>query len=81
MSLDRTGSPTSLAPSTAPRRPLPGLSGFRIAVGLGGLVPVAAGLAGVLLGPAMLGGQAGPTDTDSHLRYLSGLLLGIGLGF
>jgi hypothetical protein len=53
---------------------------LRAAVGLGGLVPVSAGLAGVLLGPAMLGEAAG-TSADSHHRYLSGLLLGVGLGF
>ncbi len=54
--------------------------GLRLAVALGGLVPVSAGLAGVLAGPGMLGAPSGP-DEDSHWRYLSGLLLGIGLGF
>ena len=46
------------------------------------LVPLLAGLAGIVEGPAMLRGGA-PTspDLDSHLRYLSGLLLGIGLAF
>ena len=48
---------------------------------LAGLVPVGAGLAGVLLGPAMLDGLARPDALDSHVRYLSGLLLGIGLIF
>ncbi|MFC3002126.1 DUF4345 domain-containing protein [Falsiroseomonas tokyonensis] len=59
-----------------------------MAVGLGGCVPVFAGLAGVVLGPGMLGpgmlaGGAPGLDAagDSHFRYLSGLLLGIGLGF
>ncbi len=43
-------------------------------------MPVLAGLGGILAGPAMLGAESG-TDEDSHARYLSGLLLGIGLGF
>jgi hypothetical protein len=53
---------------------------FRLAVAVGGLVPVLAGAGGVLAGPAMLGSGSG-ADEDSHFRYLSGLLLGIGLGF
>lgn len=55
---------------------------LQIAVGIGGLVPVGAGLAGVLIGPAMV--QHGLVDApamDSHFRYLSGLLLGIGLAY
>lgn len=76
---------------SAPRR----LLGLQIAVGLAGLVPVGAGLAGVLQGVGMLGGPlpggpllggpllGGPAalGLDSHFRYLSGLLLGIGLLF
>ena len=58
---------------------------LQIAVALGGLVPVSAGLAGILLGPSMVGvSVAGLHDAialDSHYRYLSGLLLGIGLAF
>lgn len=54
--------------------------GLRLAVALGGLVPVLAGFAGVLTGLGMLGAEAGE-DADSHVRYLSGLLLGIGFGF
>ena len=42
-------------------------------VAVAGLVPVGAGLAGAL------GGLDG--GADGHLRYLSGLLLGIGLTF
>jgi hypothetical protein len=53
---------------------------LQIAVALGGLAPVGAGLSGALLGPAMLG-QVGDGALDSHIRYLSGLLLGIGLAF
>ena len=56
--------------------------GLQVAVALGGIVPVAAGLAGMFGGAAMLGGHPAANLTmDSHLRYLSGLLLGIGLGF
>jgi hypothetical protein len=53
---------------------------LQAAVLLAGIVPVSAGLAGVLLGPGIAGGGGG-TDLDSHVRYLSGLLLGIGLTF
>jgi hypothetical protein len=53
---------------------------LQIAVALGGLVPVGAGLAGALLGAGMLN-QVGDGALDSHIRYLSGLLLGIGLAF
>ncbi|MDB5375347.1 MAG: hypothetical protein JWP04_3989 [Belnapia sp.] len=82
---------------------LNGLATLRLAVALGGLVPVSAGLAGALLGPGMLGTEilgaeilraeilgaeilgaeipAASLAVDSHYRYLSGLLLGIGLGF
>jgi len=54
---------------------------LQIAVALGGLVPVSAGLAGIILGPGMAGNATAPADLDSHFRYLSGLLLGIGLAF
>jgi hypothetical protein len=49
---------------------------------IGGLVPVGAGLDGVLAGPVMAGlTMPAGVSFDSHFRYLSGLLLGIGLGF
>ncbi len=58
------------------------------AVALGSLVPILAGGAGVLLGPSLvspsLEAAAAPpaaADLDSHFRYLSGLLLAIGLGY
>ena len=55
---------------------------LRVAVALASCVPIGAGLAGVLLGPRLLDHAiAGPADLDSHFRYLSGLLLAIGLGF
>ena len=55
---------------------------LQFAVAVAGVVPVTAGLAGIFLGPGMvhwIGGASIPLD--SHYRYLSGLLLGIGLGF
>ena|SRR5208282_1751648 len=54
---------------------------LQIAVAIGGMVPVSAGLAGVILGPSMAGDVTASADLDSHFRYLSGLLFGIGLAF
>jgi hypothetical protein len=54
---------------------------LRCAVAIGSLVPICAGAAGVLLGPEMLRSVAASPDLDSHFRYLSGLLLAIGIGF
>jgi hypothetical protein len=56
---------------------------LQLAVGLGCVVPLLAGGAGMVRGPAFLHGVAPdvPADLDSHFRYLSGLLLAIGLGF
>jgi uncharacterized protein DUF4345 len=51
-------------------------------VALVALVPVLAGLAGILYGLHVLDVHAGlPRDADSQVRYLSGLLFAIGLGF
>ena len=47
---------------------------------IGGCVPVIAGGSGMILGAAMLG-ESVDISLDSHFRYLSGLLFGIGLGF
>lgn len=49
-------------------------------VALLSLVPIGAGGAGVILGPALVRAPAA-ADLDSHFRYLSGLLLGTGLAF
>jgi hypothetical protein len=63
------------------------LSGFerralQVAVAIGSLIPIGAGGAGVLLGPSFLRSVTASTgDLDSHFRYLSGLLLGIGCGY
>ena len=53
---------------------------LQIAVAVSSLVPIAAGGAGLLLGPALVAAEGGH-DLDSHFRYLSGLLLGIGLAY
>ena len=53
---------------------------LQIAIGIACLVPFLAGGQGVIEGPAMVKGSGG-ADLDSHYRYLSGLLLGIGIGF
>ena len=52
-------------------------------VAIGCLIPVAAGGVGILRGAAFLKGVHGPlpVDLESHFHYLSGLLLGIGIGF
>ncbi len=67
--------PSAAAPFFRSKVPL------QIAVALGGVVPVGAGLAGVLVGPAMAGRPSGDRSLDSHFAYLSGLLLAIGLAF
>jgi hypothetical protein len=54
---------------------------LQIVVALACLVPICAGAAGVGLGPSMLNVAGAPTDADSHYRYLSGLLLAVGLAF
>ncbi|MGZ8286850.1 MAG: DUF4345 domain-containing protein [Allosphingosinicella sp.] len=56
---------------------------LQLAVALGCVVPLATGAVGILHGPEMLRGVGSdvPADLDSHFRYLSGLLLAIGLGF
>lgn len=59
---------------TAERRAL------QVAVLVAGLVPVSAGLAGVTLGAGFVG-ETADVSLDSHFRYLSGLLLGLGLAF
>ncbi len=55
---------------------------FQIVVLVASMVPIAAGTFGVLVGPRMLHNVASTNpDLESHFRYLSGLLLGIGLCF
>jgi hypothetical protein len=54
---------------------------LQIAIAIAGCVPVGAGLAGVLTGTVMADLPMAPPPLDLHYRYLSGLLLGIGLAF
>ena len=56
---------------------------LQIAIGIACLVPFAAGGAGVIASTEMLKGAGVPTavDLDSHYRYLSGLLFGLGVMF
>ena len=55
---------------------------LQIVVAIASLVPIAAGAEGVILGPLLVGDSgASPADLDSHFRYLSGILLGIGLAY
>ena len=56
---------------------------LQMAMGSFCLVPLIAGASGMIEGPAMLRGVGPPVaiDLDSHYRYLSGLLFGIGIGF
>ena len=52
---------------------------LQIAVAIAGLVPVSAGALGALR-PELLS-LSGPPHAFTHAAYLSGLLLGIGIGF
>jgi hypothetical protein len=52
---------------------------LQIAVAVAGLVPVSAGTLGALR-PELLS-LSGPPHAFTHAAYLSGLLLGLGLGF
>ena len=50
-------------------------------VAIAGLVPVAAGLFGVIFGASLTGEREMSVSGESHYRYLSGLLLAMGLLF
>ena len=55
---------------------------FQLVVIVAALVPITAGAAGVWRGPAMISNAVTHSaDLESHYRYLSGLLLGIGIAF
>ena len=53
---------------------------LQIALAFGGLIAVGAGMVGGLHGTLMLG-DWGDVSLDSHFRYLSGLLLGLGVAY
>ncbi len=45
-------------------------------------VPVVAGIAGIVLGPGFVGAVSPwPVDLDSHLRFLSGVFLAVGIAW
>ncbi len=53
---------------------------LQVAILIAGIVPVTGGLSGILAGPWLLElGSSCGTTCESHVRYLSGLLLGVGL--
>lgn len=54
---------------------------LQTAIAIFALIPIGAGLAGAALGPQLAGGTVASISLDSHFRYLSGLLVGIGLAF
>jgi hypothetical protein len=58
---------------------------LQIAVTIASLVPISAGLAGAIFGASFLGWLDDATfdgrALDSHVRYLSALLVGIGVAF
>jgi len=54
---------------------------FQTVVAVASLVPILAGLDGVLRGAAMTGLHAPSPDLDSHFRYLSGIFLMLGMAF
>jgi hypothetical protein len=56
---------------------------LQAAVAVAALVPLSAGALGMIAGPDFIRGIGADVsvDLDSHFRYLSGLLAGIGVGF
>lgn len=56
---------------------------LQIAVAIACIVPLFASTAGIVLGVAFLGGKPRPipADIDSHVRYLSGIFLVVGIAF
>lgn len=54
---------------------------LQVTVAAASLVPICAGLAGMLWGARMFDPAAASIDLDSHVRYLSGILLAIGIAF
>lgn len=54
---------------------------LQVTVAVLSLVPLGAGTAGLVLGPAFVGAGDASPDLDSHFRYLSGIFLAVGLTF
>jgi Domain of unknown function (DUF4345) len=76
-----TPRPVACRPSGMRRRSRKSVLALQVAIGVFGLVPVAAGVAGAVMGPALVGDDKASISADSHYRYLSGLLLAVGLLF
>src|SRR5690606_22682537 len=61
---------------------LSGQRPLQVVVAVLALVPVSAGLLGIVAGPEAFGAVPPvPADRDSHVRFLSGVCLAVGLGF
>jgi hypothetical protein len=59
-----------------------GKRALQVTVAICSAVPIAAGAAGMILGPALVAERAADiSDLDSQFRYLSGLLLAVGLAY
>ena len=54
---------------------------LQVVIAVSGFVPVLGGMTGALLGSTMTGSPPSDPSLDSMVRYLSGLLIGIGLAF
>ncbi|MBZ8133980.1 DUF4345 domain-containing protein [Afifella sp. IM 167] len=55
---------------------------LQVVVSILSLIPLSAGAAGVVFGPAFLQVEPRwPADLDSHLRFLSGVFFAVGLAF
>lgn len=54
---------------------------LQITVLAAAIVPIGAGLLGIIIGPSAFGARSYSVDLISHTGYLSGLLLAIGLMF
>lgn len=55
---------------------------LQIVVAIASLVPIAGGAEGAIFGPLLINDSGANTaDLDSHFRYLSGILLGLGLAY
>ncbi|MDT9600094.1 DUF4345 domain-containing protein [Sphingosinicella rhizophila] len=56
---------------------------LQLAILLASIVPLGMGTASIVAGATVIRGVRAPVpiDLDSHFRYLSGLLLGIGIAF
>ncbi|HTO30302.1 MAG TPA: DUF4345 domain-containing protein [Pararhizobium sp.] len=54
---------------------------LQVTIAVLALLPVFAGLCGVMTGAGFLGIENDPADLDSHVRFLSGLFLAFGIGW